>query len=357
MNKIKPVKLFGMLDGFSPVRNILGMGDPDVHKIGDRWWMFFGGFRRNFKNNLFSASLPPGAPLSSNEWSITTSTDPRRAMPLIEQPPLGGFDGWGLHTPSYVRGMGLDADGEPVQRERIYYAARSSRTVTANRKPYSIGMLEKTPVGWARHPVPILTGIPDSPSVAEPKARYIEGRWRIWYVNTPGEVGKKDLPEYRIEYVESEDGVTGWSAPKVLFSTADGYFDAVPIPADGGYEMVVSRGGNLYSTPGFPAQGLWLLRSKTPSGDRTDWTRDPVRILDADRGEPWYANGVFGPSIRYGDTPEDSDTLYVFFTGVHRTVDWKRLAARRMLALRKPPVPAPFYFTLGRMQYRLVDGG
>ena len=356
VNEAKPVRLFSMLDGFEPsfgpVKNILGMGDPDVHKIGDQWWMFFGGFRRNFKNNLFSASLPPGAPLSSNEWSVTTGADPRRATPLIEQPPWGGFDGWGLHTPSYVCGEDIDANGNSVRRERIYYAGRSSRTVTANKKPYSIGMLKKTPAGWARHPEPILTGTPDSPSVAESKARYFEGKWRIWYVSTPGEIGKRDLPEYRIEYVESEDGMTDWSAPKVLFSTVEGYFDAVVIPVADGYEMVVSRGGNLYAAPGFPPQGLWLLRSKTPSGIRADWSSKPTQILDADRGEAWYEGGIFGPSIHYGDTPDDSDTLYVFFSSVHRKINWARLAAKRMLTLKRPPVPAPFYFSLGRMQVR-----
>lgn len=51
---------------------------------------------------------------------------------------------------------------------------------------------------------------------------------------------------------------------------------------DGHYEMVVARGTNLHGTEDFPPQGLWWLRSDSPSGRRADWTRDPVRLLDTD---------------------------------------------------------------------------
>lgn len=41
-----PAKLFDMMEAFKPIGNFLGIGDPDVHRIGDQWWMFFGGFIR-----------------------------------------------------------------------------------------------------------------------------------------------------------------------------------------------------------------------------------------------------------------------------------------------------------------------
>jgi hypothetical protein len=92
----KPVKLFDQTEGFGKITNVLGIADPDVHKIGDQWWMFFGGFQTTFKNNLFSASLPLGAPLKSQTWTITTSeSDPKKAISLIEQP-KEGFDAHGL---------------------------------------------------------------------------------------------------------------------------------------------------------------------------------------------------------------------------------------------------------------------
>ncbi len=105
----------------------------------------------------------------------------------------------------------------------------------------------------------------------------------------------------------------------MLFPETYNYFDAVVTKSvGGGYEMVVARGPNQYGTPGFPSQGMWWLSSRLPSGDRGDWTRDPVRILDADNGESWYDSGTYGPSVHYGDTPADGDTLYVFFTGAAR---------------------------------------
>lgn len=354
-----PTKLFDMRDGFAPITNLLGIGDPDVHKIGDRWWMFFGGFHTGFKNNLFSASLPSGAPLGSDHWAITTQGDRRRrAASLVAQPRRGSWDATGLHTPSYAAGTGVDATGEHYSCERIYYAGRSSASIIDNSSPISIGVLERTPHGWVRYPRPVITGEPEFASALEPKVRYFEGKWRVWYAATPRVAGKKTPPIYQIRYVDSEDGITNWSQPQVLFSTDDGYFDAVVIPGSDGYEMVTSRSGNLSGAPDFPVQGLWWLSSQTPSGDRSDWSHDPVPILRADSGaEDWYANGVLGPTVRYGDTVEDSSTMYVFFTGVSREVAWWRAAAKELAEGSRPPFPAPFYLSIARAQYHRVQQG
>lgn len=350
-----PAKLFDMMAGLAPT-NLLGLGDPDVHKIDDRWWMFFGGFHTGFKNNLFSASLPPGAPLSSDQWAITTRAGKgRRAAALVDQPPKGSWDAYGLHTPSYAAGTGINAAGQTYQRERIYYAGRSSTSIIDNRRPISIGVLERTAHGWARRPHPVLSGGDDFPSVLEPKVRYLEGKWRLWYVATPQVAGKKAPPVYQIRYVDSENGITDWSRPRVLFSTDEGYFDAVVSSVAGGYEMVTCRSGNLAGATDFPAQGLWWLSSHVPSGSRKDWSSEPVQILDAESSAgDWYANGVLGPSVQYGDTAEDSDTMYVFFTGVNRETNWWRAVVKKLAGMAKPPLPAPFYLSIGRAQYRRV---
>ncbi|PZG09942.1 hypothetical protein C1J01_36990, partial [Nonomuraea aridisoli] len=74
--------LFDMLDGL-PVRNVFGVSDPDVHRIGDRWVMFLGGFTTRLRVSLFAAALPPGAPLSDDRWALLTDPRrPRRAVPL-----------------------------------------------------------------------------------------------------------------------------------------------------------------------------------------------------------------------------------------------------------------------------------
>lgn len=342
------VKYFDMTEGIAPVRNIVGLGDPDVHKIGDRWVMFLGGATTNlFKVNLFCATLPPGAPLNSNDWSLITSgTRPRVARSLVAQPASGSWDAYGLHTPSYVRGI----DPARGEQERVYYSGRSSRSSTGPTSRFAIGYLERSPVGWARYGEPVLTGTPDRPSVLEPIVRYYQGKWRMWYLSTSHEAGPGEQPDHQLEYVESDDGTTGWSAPKVLFTTADGFFDNDVIEVDGGYEMVVARGHNLFDTPNFPRQGMWWLSSRYASGNRADWTSEPVRLLDDTDPLPWYANGAFGPSLRYGDTDADRDTLYVFFTGVYSKLNWPGVAIKRVLGRKKPPVPAPFYFAVGRMQ-------
>lgn len=87
LNETRAVKLFDMVEGIGTVTNLVAVSNPDVHKFGDRWWMFLGCLQSSNKINLFSASLPPGAPLNSTEWEITTDpSDPHTATPVIEQP-------------------------------------------------------------------------------------------------------------------------------------------------------------------------------------------------------------------------------------------------------------------------------
>ncbi len=153
----QPKQIFSMLKGYKPVKNLLGVGDPNVQKINDQWWMFFGGFQRNFKNNLFSASLPVGEPLNSKmNWTITSDpNNPKKALPLIEQPDKNQWDGYGLHEPCFVEGYKKDNDGNFEPCQRIYYTGRKSKSVLGNSEPFSIGFLEKTDGGWKRHPEPI----------------------------------------------------------------------------------------------------------------------------------------------------------------------------------------------------------
>lgn len=341
------VAFFDMLEGLSPVTNVIGVGDPNVHKIDGRWTMFLGGFTTRLRVSLLSATLPAGAPLSSNEWTLTTQPGrPYRALPIVANPPRGQWDQYGMHTPAYVEGH--TAAGGPDRR--IYYAGRSSAAHFGPSSRYAIGVLRQVAGRWVRHGPPVHVGTPERPSVLEPLIRFDDRRWRLWYLSAVGEPGPGELPDYRIEYIESADGISGWSAPRVFFTSEDGFFDGFVQRVDDRFEMIVARGTNLHGTPNYPAQGLWFLDSATGSGDRADWTSSPVRVLDADIDAlPWFANGSLGPSFHYGDTDIDRDTLYVFFTGTHTTTNWFTTAARRLATLRRPPVPAPFYLTTGRI--------
>jgi hypothetical protein len=305
----EPVQIFDTAVGFAPVENLIAIGDPNVAKFGGQWWMFFGAAHTGQKVNIFTASLPVGAPLSSDEWTITTvAGDPTRAAPLVEHPQEGQPDEW-LHTPSYARGAGVD--GTTV--ERIYYTA--NRYVCDGKRLFSIGVLERNGDRWWRREEPVLRGRGDRVNLLEPKVMWSQGKWRMWVMATAKEAGPGDLPDYQIHYLESIDGIGGWSEPQVLFDESDNYFDAVAITTNERSEMVVARAPNMFDTSGFPSQGLWWLSSARPSGERSHWTSSPAALLDADNGPRWCASGTYGPSIVYGDTDADRDVLYVFFTG------------------------------------------
>ncbi|GAB3711598.1 hypothetical protein [Nocardiopsis nanhaiensis] len=322
----EPVRIFDAATGYSAVTNLLAAGDPDIHWIDNRWWMFFGAAHTDEKVNLFSATLPPGAPVTSTDWTITTdSADPARALPLIEHTESGRWNEW-MHTPSYVRGTDPHT-GATV--ERVYYTASRART------PYdggmdrdlAIGVLERTATGWIAQDEPLITGTPARPDVLEPKAGFWEGRWRIWYVTTPNEIDKGVQPDSRIEYVDSDDGLTDWSTPTVVLDDDLHHHDAVVTRTGDRYAMVVASAPNMYDDHGYPPQGLWALTAGRPSGRRGDWSAEPKQILSGDSAPEWYAGAIYAPAAVEGD----DGMLHVFFT-----------------AARKPD-PEPYVLSIGRL--------
>lgn len=337
-----PVQLFGAASGLAPITNLLATGDPDVQRFGDQWWMFFGAAQVDAAGNMagvniFTASLPSGAALNRTDWSITcTEASSQDAQPLVQQPQRGQWDEW-LHTPSYVHGPSTRSalgqhDGKRM-RDRIYYAGSSASSGSAERQ-LSIGVMERVDGTWVRRADPVLRGTTSNPCVFEPKVRFLHGKWRMWYLAAPKEPESGELPDYRIEYVDSDDGID-WSEPHETFSSADSYFDAAVTqrPDGAGYDMVAARGPNRFATPGFPSPGLWWLGSRAPSGNRSSWTADPVQLLDAESGAVWYAAGAFGPCARY-DTDNDPGLIHVFFTGAAQ------------------PAPHPYVLSIGRLDIR-----
>lgn len=344
----RPQAIFGMLDGYRPITNLLGAGDPDVHRIDDQWWMFFGGFQRNFRNNLFSASLPRGAHLSEGaKWTMTTApAHPNTALPLVDQPVKGAWDHYGLHEPCFVSGPAPESAGEQIPCRRIYYTGRASRQVLGNKAPYAIGVLEWTPEGWKRCPRPVVVGDTHAPSALGPKVVYADGKWRMWFRATPREPARGDHPVHEIRYTESEDGINGWSQPRPFRSSTEGFAHAYVLNSGARSEMLLSKSPNLYGEPHYPPQKLWLSTSTTPSGDVRDWSA-PEEVLDAAKGDTWMRNGLFGSSLCVDDAPGTADIRRVFCTGVHESISWPKYALGRLAAFRRPPVPAPYYFTIG----------
>lgn len=196
--------------------------------------------------------------MNSPDWSITPGDDSQQdAQPLVEQPEQGRWDEW-LHTPSYVYGPSAQSavgrhDGG-YMRERIYYAGSSGSGSSGgtDQRLFAIGVLERVGDRWLRREDPVLHGTTSAPCVFEPKVRFLHGKWRMWYLAAPKQAGPDESPDYRIEYVDSDDGIN-WSRPREVFSATDSYFDAAVTqrPAGVGYDMVVARGPDLFATPVF----------------------------------------------------------------------------------------------------------
>ncbi|HEU4326347.1 MAG TPA: hypothetical protein VFS21_24615 [Roseiflexaceae bacterium] len=342
-------KLFDMRDGYAPVRGILGMSDPSVHCIDGRWTMFIGAMGWSFKTNIICARLPEGAPLDSAEWSFEMLPGSgHRVKWLIPQPPRGSWNRF-LHSVCYVKGM---VNSVPV--ERIYHAGRTTENVSDLTTPYTIGFMEKVDGVWISRKQPLaLRGTKEYPSILEPKVEYVNGRWCMRYLAIPGKTNKNTIPSYTILYSESADGEHHWTEPVVMFDTREGFFDSVVLPAkEDGYLMALTRDSNLESLPNYPPQGIWLSSSPTYSCNRKDWS-SPVRVVDpSDDTDGWYANGMCSPTMQWGNTALDADTLYIFFVAATQKTSWLKESLRRLSRFQRPLVPSPFYFTIGRAEIR-----
>ncbi len=79
--------------------------DASVVQRGERWWMYLGGQAHGYgPTDIFSASLPKGAPLSATGWKPTR--DPAgQLVPVAGQSASHSWDGsGGRYCPAYVRG-------------------------------------------------------------------------------------------------------------------------------------------------------------------------------------------------------------------------------------------------------------
>jgi hypothetical protein len=115
-------KIFDPADGFAPLTNALEITDSTVAKRGDRWWMYVAGEAAGHEGvQLFSASLPAGAPLASQGWTLTPDRNDSTRIALLaghERSHAWDLKG-GRHCPAYVRGWDPE---RKVWVERIYYA-------------------------------------------------------------------------------------------------------------------------------------------------------------------------------------------------------------------------------------------
>ncbi len=320
-------KIFDPADGFGPFEDPYIATDSTLAKRDGRWWMYLGGKLMSKPGiQLFSASLPPGAPLSATGWTLTADpADPRKVAVVAPQQASEAWDlRGGRHCPSYVRGFD-PAGGAWV--ERIYYAGGAENAWG----PYTIGYLEWDGRRWVEQPEPVFVANEEweRGSVYEPNLVYADGHWKMWYV-----AGSNRENHIVQGFAESRDGRGGWTRHEVVFPAEEKVFDFCVLPTPRGYEAVFSR---VWLADGPPPAwtGLWWCRSKAPSPRLADWSA-PVQILGAEGG---WQGAPFKPCLRYGET--DPDRMLVFFDGVYR---------------RPEPSAFPFVLTLGCLEMDRPDG-
>ncbi|GEK22980.1 hypothetical protein [Cellulomonas xylanilytica] len=327
--------LWDMVDGPMP-RGLLGVGSGDLTSTDTEHVLYLGGFSTTFRNRFYRATAPRGADLASAGWTV--DVDARgRARPLVADPPRGAWDRGGMHTPSYLPA----GDGTPA---RIYYAGRRGRRHVGAGSSYAIGVLEHSGGTWRRRSRPVLTGSGYRSSVLEPLVVRAGERHHLWYLATPHEVAPGEQPDYQLMSTSSEDGLTGWTAPEVFCTAAEGFFDNAVIRTGAGWLMVLARGTNLHGTTPYPEQGLWVMTASEPSVHRADWGA-PRRLLDTGApGTPrWMGRGVCDPTLGFSD----DGRLTVVLTGTADAPPWPRLLVSRLLYRRRLPPPAPFYLATG----------
>lgn len=333
ISAVSTVKVFDSGDGFGAIKNLATLTDASVARIGDQWWLFLAGMDRTSRTiRLFSATLPPGAPLSDLHWSITTKNgDPATAQALIENPPAENWDATGLHCPAYVKGWDPTADGgKGAARERIYYAGSNNKTFQG---PYAISYLERNGEKWT-HPggAPVFPATEEweSGSVFEPNLLYAGGKWRLWYCFGPSKNWR-----FGIGYAESADGKTNWSKHQIFLSEQHDAFDFAVVQRGDQYDAIVAH--NPWAPESGDRHGLFFRQATKQSQLPGDWSGTEIPLLKPDPNVPWYRNGAWKPTFQWSDS--DPNVFYLFFDGSYPS---------------GLPLPQrPVHFTLGRIECRI----
>jgi hypothetical protein len=291
--------------------------DASVAQRGEQWWMFLAGQAAGYgPPELFSASLPLGAPLSPKGWTPTRN-------PAGELVPAAGrtrslaWDGnGGRHCPSYAKGWD-GSEGRWV--ERIYYAGAADNLWG----PYTIGCLQWDGKEWLDGSAPVFAANEEweHGSVYEPNVIYHDGKWKMWYV------AGSNQEDYLIHgYAESADGRTEWSQHAIFAPPEMRMFDFCVRPRADGFDAIFSRVWVAGGAPP-PETGLWWCRAERPAGRLSEWSA-PIQIMTAE--DCGWHSGPWKPSFQFDE--RNGDKALVFFDGLYRTSD---------------PGPFPFAFTLG----------
>lgn len=294
--------------------------DSTIVKRGDRWWMYLAGQAHcEGAPQIYSASLPAGAPLSATGWIVTRDAV-GEVEPVAPQQASSQWDAaGGRHCPCYVKGIDPQT-GKTI--ERIYYAGAADNIWG----PYTIGYLEWNGTRWLDQPEPAFVANQEweRGSVYEQNLIFHEGKWKMWYV------AGSNTDDYLIHgYAESRDGRSNWSEHQIFAPPEMKLFDFCVRQRANHFEAVFSR---VWVAPTRPPleTGLWWCHSEQPASRLSGWS-EPIEIMHIeDRGwriGPWKPSLVFDEAV--------PNKTFVFFDGLYKTND---------------PGPFPFAFTLGCLE-------
>jgi hypothetical protein len=306
--------------GLYGVKKWAAVGDPDLIRIGNQWWMFFAaGPGPGRPVEYFSAYLPPGASL---ETSTTFPSDPKgwhilgaqadgqgSPVPVIPAPEKGGWDAAGAETATVTRGP----DGDIV----FYYSGYSASPYTGN--PMKLGLLRniRDGVGVPDARNPIMSSINEWENypkgvgeLLEPAVRYLPQQKKWVMIYTAGAWWGKPANN-ELTYADSSDGVH-WEHRKPLgfgspYYNADWLFNADKKR----YEMTVAKDSTGKGGP-TPRDIVWLSSTR-PDAAKADWTGEVTLLQYNLPGGDFYKNGALSPAMQYGNLPGESKRLFVYF--------------------------------------------
>ncbi len=236
--------------------------------------------------------------------------DPTRVVAVHPEPLMdigvpGTFDENGVLVTSVVR--------LPDGRLHMYYVGFELGTRIRYRLLSGLAVSNDDGVTFVRHsPVPVLERNPDDLYFrGGPCVLHENGRFRMWYVGGSHwlDIDGKAMPEYRVKYLESDDGIAWGGSGRLVLDITDedehGFGRPWILPTSYGYEMYYSvrrkslrayRMGYAVSNDGLS----WRRRDEQMGLDITPGSFDSDAIMYAapirvgDRMYCYYNGNDFG---------------------------------------------------------------
>jgi hypothetical protein len=305
-----------MNTGAYGTNNLVAVSDPDIVLIGNQWWMVFASgpaYPRTLAP--VAAYLPPGASLAT---STTYPSDPNgwhlvgaQANGQGTTPPISNtansWDAVADETPS--------ADVGPTGAVSIYYSGHN-----AGQTAFQIGLYQNfnpstatatdltTPVMSAVEPWEFSSNLG---ALLEQSVRWMPQLNKYIMYYTAG-AWWASPPDNTLAYAESTDGINWTNRQKLDFPVSYYNQDFLYNPTRSRYEMVISK--DPTGAGGANPRNLVWREAATPAVKEASWGKETTLLqYNASNNAPWYNSGILSPAVKYGNLPNETNRIYVFF--------------------------------------------